>query len=187
MDVPTIDMAKSEAAKQLAIYRHSLHVRHNAEYAAIIKGYSAIVRGRKVIELSKVIAVGGADERGRPRLAVMRADQKRCELRVWEDGSVGFYAKKGRSASLVLRFPSGTVSPAPRSFVFAEAIVPLIPPQHMPAGKLDRYHILWEADWHDAPVDPMLIQHIVGDLWSILAVWDLTPLERAVISRTRAS
>jgi len=32
------------------------------------------------------------------------------------------------------------------------------------------------------PRDPALIRHIRGDLWAVLAVWDLTELERAVLA-----
>jgi len=48
---------------------------------------------------------------------------------------------------------------------------------------LDRFHILWEADWHlDPPQDPALLRRLMGDLWVVLAVWDLTSLERAVLA-----
>jgi hypothetical protein len=33
------------------------------------------------------------------------------------------------------------------------------------------------------PVDPALLRHIRGDLWAVLAVWNLTDLERYVLSQ----
>jgi hypothetical protein len=33
------------------------------------------------------------------------------------------------------------------------------------------------------PRDPALLRHIRGDLWVVLAVWDLTDLERLVLSQ----
>jgi hypothetical protein len=66
------------------------------------------------------------------------------------------------------------------------AIVPTIPPPFRPPHKLSGYHLLFEAEWSQgmplAPGDPALLKHLAGDLYAVLAVWDLTPLERAVLS-----
>jgi hypothetical protein len=43
--------------------------------------------------------------------------------------------------------------------------------------------ILWEAEWQHVPSDPLLLRHITGPLYAVLASWDLTELERAVLSR----
>jgi hypothetical protein len=32
-----------------------------------------------------------------------------------------------------------------------------------------------------AQVNPLLLQHIEGDLWAVLAQWDLTEIERAIL------
>ncbi len=55
-------------------------------------------------------------------------------------------------------------------------------------GQLHDWHILWEVDqWHDrsqtltASRDPYLLKHVGGDLWAVLAEWDLTPLEMAIL------
>ncbi len=55
-----------------------------------------------------------------------------------------------------------------------------------PDCDLSKRVILWEADWQAAPVDPLLLLPIGGDLYAVEAAWDLSPLERAVISGTRA-
>ena len=63
------------------------------------------------------------------------------------------------------------------------AMVPLVPPPLRPAHALRNYHVLWEADWQQAPpADPALLKHIGGDLYAVLAIWDLTELERAVLA-----
>jgi hypothetical protein len=66
--------------------------------------------------------------------------------------------------------------------ITGRALVPLIPPWARPKAKLSNYHILWEADWTDVPVDPALLKHLGGPLYVVLAVWDLTEVERSVLS-----
>lgn len=65
------------------------------------------------------------------------------------------------------------------------AIVPTVPPALRPARSLGSYDILWEVDqWAldpTPPVDPALIRRIGGDLYAVMAVWDLTDLERFVL------
>jgi hypothetical protein len=74
----------------------------------------------------------------------------------------------------------------------AVAIVPSIPATLRPVGTLERFHVLfevekWEIERPRAPRDPALLRHIGGDLYAVLAVWDLTELERAVIAGTRVA
>jgi hypothetical protein len=71
----------------------------------------------------------------------------------------------------------------------ARTVVPLIPPKLRPKPRRLRHcHILWEVEaWAPvAPRDPALLRHIRGDLWAVLAVWDLTELERMVLSQRAA-
>ena len=69
-------------------------------------------------------------------------------------------------------------------------MVPLIPPRFRPSNNdLHRYHILWDVQgaWEaEPPKDPFLLSRIHGDLFAVLAVWDLTELERAVLKGIRA-
>jgi hypothetical protein len=46
-------------------------------------------------------------------------------------------------------------------------------------------HVLWEVErWELVPpTDPALIRHIRGDLWAVLATWDLTEIERHVLAQ----
>jgi hypothetical protein len=44
------------------------------------------------------------------------------------------------------------------------------------------YHVLWDAVWTpEPPIDPLLLKHCGGSLYAIVAAWDLTPLEQAVM------
>lgn len=43
-------------------------------------------------------------------------------------------------------------------------------------------------NWKLPPGDPLLLKHLAGTLYAVLAVWDLTELERAVFGgRMRTS
>lgn len=71
----------------------------------------------------------------------------------------------------------------------AITMAPLVPADVRPAtGQLRDWHVLWEVEaWHDSPQtmtpprDPYLLRYIGGSLWAVLAEWDLTELERAVM------
>lgn len=64
-------------------------------------------------------------------------------------------------------------------------VVPSVPPSLRPRHALGGYDILFEVEeWEidpKVPVDPALLKHMGGDLYAVLAVWDLTDLERLVL------
>jgi len=69
------------------------------------------------------------------------------------------------------------------------AMAPVIPAALRPTHRLENYYLLWEAEWaidHSVPPgDPALLRHVGGDLYAVLAVWDLTPIEQAVLAGRR--
>lgn len=71
-----------------------------------------------------------------------------------------------------------------------KAMAPTIPPPLRPPHHLRNYHLLWEAEWTVGsmipPGDPALLKHLGGDLFAVLAVWDLSPLEKAALAQVRA-
>lgn len=73
------------------------------------------------------------------------------------------------------------------------SMVPIVPPKHRPPGTstLDSYLVLWEVEnwmWSAPPMppgDPALLRRVGGDIYAVLAVWDLTDLERLVLAGRR--
>jgi len=63
-------------------------------------------------------------------------------------------------------------------------MVPLVPVHLRPKRGLANYHVLWEAEWERiVPRDPLLLRQIGrGDMWLVVAQWDLTEVERAALS-----
>lgn len=121
-----------------------------------------------------------------PKLAVCRAHIPQCYVSVDESGRIEYAEVERphhRARHTVRRMAEGTLPRAggwiPRR---ASAMVPIIPPELRPPHALSNYHILWEADWRpEPPVDPALLKHIGGDLYAVLATWNLTEVERAVL------
>ncbi len=72
-----------------------------------------------------------------------------------------------------------------------KAVVPMIPVELRPRESIGDLSILWEAQWTDrgrAPLvkgDPFLLKLIEGDLYSVLATWDISDREIEAIRFAR--
>jgi hypothetical protein len=203
MDLDTITIERDAAAEQLEQYRSIKHP--TEEDKAIVAGLLAAAAGKGLVNLRDVIIAGGVNELGFPRLAVCRSDAEWCYLSVsgsWRTNAerswiIGPYTV---TFSAVQRSrQDGRTSP--RSFHTFRSVpwesaasvdrrlrsqVPMIPPAlRPPVSRLRDFVTLWEVDeWAEAPAppgDPALLRHVTGELYSVEATWDLTPLERAVL------
>ncbi len=168
------------------------------EYEGLMRGYKAIAAGKQVIDLHGTMTTAGLQhDTAYPRLAICRADASKCFVRMGQNGSARFMADSenvySKAKSVLL--PESTFqrytyhyergySNRPQGWrEVASALVPIVPPQLQPErGGLALYHILWDAVWTpEPPRDPLLLRHLSGHLYAILAAWDLSPLERAVM------
>jgi hypothetical protein len=132
----------------------------------------------------------------------MRADQVRSCVEVSANGRAVFRNHHGYHAGRPARttrfeLPVGTFSGwsarwennerilvgRPRGWSEeATAIVPTVPAALRPKASLERFCILWEAIWQrEPPRDPMLLKPLGWPFFAVVAVWDLTELERAVL------
>lgn len=193
MDLTPMTMPEEAAKAAFREYRAAFMAERNRIDGELMRGYKALAEGKQLIRLTETIQAGGADELGRPRLAISRADETEIRFDRWNDGSIQF-APEGRSGYRVtandrsFMLPAGTL-PTVEASTWTDAryaTIPIIPPRLRPPHDLKGYHLLWEAVWHRsrnvrAPRDPALLKRIGGDLFAVLAVWDLTPLEMAVL------
>lgn len=154
----------------------------------VMAAYQKLAQGKLVIKALESVATAGADERGLPKLAIGRADASILRLNKRGDGSATMttsrsFSRRGNSTpTMWFDFPAKTFPGG--GWRNAEAIVPQAPLHLRPKRGMQNYHVLFEADWTKAPpVDPFLLRRLGrGDLWLVLAMWDLTEVERAALA-----
>jgi hypothetical protein len=189
METMQLEVDRTEARRLYRAYKEHVHWSAPID-REIQRTYQLIAQGRVVIKALESIKTAGLNEQGLPKLAIIRADAKQCFFAGMSDGSCTFRPNNGWSS----RRSQRDIDLPRDSFVFkenyprAKAIVPLVPVHLRPKRGIENYHILWEADWQAVPVDPMLLRRIgKGDLWAVVAAWDLTVIEQAALAgRVRA-
>ena len=180
------------------------------EDETLMESYRVMAQGQRIVNVISVLREVGLDATTRlPKLALAGADWAQCFL-LWDAHKQHFqfslnrrnaetkpvYGRRWQEreyAKGCTGFPldlyGGTLeNQAWRKEqnlltlpVFAK--VPAIPSRLRPAGDLSDYHILWEPVWAkpEAPADPILLRHVHGYIYTVLAQWDLTDIERAVL------
>lgn len=197
MDLSTIAMTRDEARAALAEWAGTADA--SPEDEAIAAGYRAIARGYRLLTLTDTIRAGGEDDRHLPRLAVAPVESSLVYLERGTEGTVRYCVSDNHDSRTTKDVSPGGVRVRdvlpPIEWADRQAnhlawghqwkaMVPVVPPRFRRRGWRSS-HVLFEAEWTrhtpPAPVDPALIRHLRGDLWMVLGVWDLTPLERAVL------
>jgi hypothetical protein len=170
-----------KARQKFLEYRHAVQERHNAEDEMLMKGYRALSMGRQVVDIHQTIRQAGVDAFNRPKLAISRADAVKCWFSVSSHGGIfdnDFWKQYHKRSATRIVIPGEFPQVRAKE---CWALLPSIPPPLRPKHELHNYHILWEAKWEGAPIDPALLKHIAGPLYAVVATWDLSELERAVL------
>ena len=153
------------------------------------RAFRAIARRGKIIDIRDSFMRAGWDDAGRPILAIARLSWEEC----W--ATFGFnstrlefsgdrWCNPGRLLCTHVVLPHWPdIRNKPRHVWTGKAVIPIVPPEfkHLIRYSPQNYHILWEADWEDVPIDPALLKHCGGNLYEVLATWDLTAVERAAL------
>lgn len=186
MNVTTITLPLAKAAEKFKEYRNAVRHSHQKEDAELMRGFRVLKNGGKLIDVHDAMKFAGLNEKKQPKLAICRADAQQCWWFGHSNGSAEFamdqhHGWRRVSRDRYVRFPAGTF-PAD-TIDRLKAVVPSIPPRLRPKVAYSKLHILWEAEWETIPTDPMLLRHLSGALYVVLAVWDLSELERAVLKR----
>ena len=188
MEVQRISLDREQAVLLYRDYKKHLHYSTPIDQE-IMRAYQLIAQGKLIIKALDSVVKAGLNEQGFPKLAIARADMASCFCFIGTDGRARLAATEralhysNSARSLVIEFPAGSFTPRKQVWK-AEALSPGIPLNHRPKRGLANYHILWEAEWQRiVPKDPMLLRRIgKGDMWLVLAAWDLTEVERAALA-----
>jgi hypothetical protein len=209
LEESALSMPIEEARDKAKAYRDALMSRRPKLSAPELRAYSdalavfdELSSGHKLIDVGQAIALGGYDEVGRPMLAIARADRRDVRFRWSARHEIEFnshrYPGSGvESPQLALRFATWETQEQPRDAsgwrLSREgwAMVPLVPPEVRPhTGRPRDWFILWEVEaWSlrreqaDVDRDPALLRHVVDDVYAVIAEWDLTDVEMAVLRR----
>jgi hypothetical protein len=189
METQKIDLEPAAAG---ILYREYLAERHFSKPIddEIRRVYREIAKGGVVIRALASIRDAGVNAQGLPKLAIVRAINDECFFYWRYDGSgrlaaTEHYLHSSRpAADMAFDFAPGTFPQATAPWQNFRAIAPLIPIKLRPKKGLEKYHILWEAEWTPvAPADPVLLRRLgVGDMWLVVAAWDLTAVEQAALT-----
>lgn len=176
-----------EARTKYAEYLKAVRSNWTQQDVALKNAYREIMRGNRVLDLAATLRAAGLDPQGRPRLAIIAANHTLCWFSRF--GSSGLFSPResdgwrGRPARGHVSVDLSVWAPGKVIERRCRAVVPTIPPLLRPAHP-DRYWILWEAEWETVPGDPFLLRRLGCGLYMIVAQWDLTPLEQAVLANS---
>lgn len=208
MNVTTITMDPEEAVAKIAAWTQEKHSDQAVVREQCLKGYEALAAGKKLIQLDAAIRGAGFFPNDLPKLAIARADRTQVYFR-WANNKTTVtydahhkapYSAVGRRSPTLIRTIDfqrthdqwHTVGGERRWRLNLEAYsqVPLLPAEQRPyCGQLRDWFILWEVEkWFavrdqvEPDRDPLLLEHVAGQLYAVLAEWELTDLERAVMA-----
>lgn len=170
-------------------------------YAAMAKVHRVVDNSTlPVVDIQEVFQKAGKQANQKPPLAIARADVKYVYYAgwAWEREilkNLHFYGINERPYT-TSNFFTGTKFHFPGYFSDVHVAVnyssnrllaplPVIPPKIRKNYILEEFMLLWEpGDWETMPSpDPALLQHLYGDLYAVVETWDMTELERYVLSR----
>jgi hypothetical protein len=200
MDVSTITMDPADAERRLKEYRRHKHHAADSEYQRAAVAYEQLAKGTPLVILSEAINNAPRDAKGRPRLALARADRRQVMLEwngqrdaVFNSAEPGV-AHRGRWPELVIevRLERGLPDNVSLWSGRGYALVPMVPPDVLGNRAPKTHFILWEVEaWADSRIgaapdrDPYLLRRVADDLFAVVGEWDLTDVERAIMRSRR--
>lgn len=173
--------------------------------------YFHLSQGRKIIDIFEVFKSSSLRENGDPLLGIARADWKKVFLHKERMGAATFSESESQWASdyqnvSCVALPGSTFKDWKMRDVAEDANewqkrnpeiqrailqvkVPKVPAHILPNGSLENYYILFEVEegtWSEKPVppiaaDPYLLKRINANTFVVLAEWDVTPVEQAIM------
>jgi hypothetical protein len=202
MEVEQLAIPKKKAEQEYDTYKQEIRYAKTQFNKDMLSLYAHMKHGGKVIDLWEAMKLAGLNKDGDPKLAITNADSPKVRFtKEWRyqngvevsDGGtfrpLGYSYRTRENHKIVIPkeffpdWPKDAKGNIVRREI--ETITPIVPAKilnPLRSHKLENYHILWEVeDWKLVPKDPMLLKRITPNMFCVLATWDLTKLERAVI------
>lgn len=205
-DVTPIPAIPTEQAKIQHRRYCDLLKTHPSDHAQTLKdAYYALSKGKTIIDIYQAFKTAGKYDNDRPKIAIARAHLPKIVFQRRRKGSGAFWSPEawewfgasqwGEPMNASIALPNSIftewINDKWRRNDFyhetAQTVVPTVPAEFYPKGQLKRYFILWEVEedgWEpvpEPPGDPMLLKRISRNLFTVLAAWDTTELEKAVL------
>ena len=214
MKVNLISIPKEIAKKEYEEYSQAVKSGRKDDYLEEMKQLNKYLsQGKQIINIFNAFQEVGLNHLQQPKLAVCSATAKECFFSKTRNGGGAFRAynndwgvpKAQTKLSVILpektyqdwetvrslnRFSTQRKFNTNIKDAVLSTPVPIIPARLLPPYGLHNYHIIWEVNqWQvrRAPVDPILAKRISKNLFAVLAVWDLSPLEQALVEGRVAS
>lgn len=202
MEVESFKLVKKKATEELMnlreAFKRNLALKNEGALKDMQRVYGYMSHhGGAVVDVPESIKKAGLNADGDPKIAIIRADFKVCHLRKRDRGG---FVMSGFDTQMWHRplkkdgdfaMPQNTFTWKRHEngrWIIGESLktpVPMIPPAILideVKHSLKNYYILWEVEkWDQVPRDPMLLKQLTPNLFGVLATWNLTELERAII------
>jgi hypothetical protein len=208
--VTQITVDREQAQREYEAYREALKTKKDAFIHDLKVAYGHMRHGRAVLDVWHAFQEAGLDANGDPRIAIARADWRTVHFRKFND-QYGWWRdirfqglfsniertphnawSSGKLTDITRddvtvpkgtwKYPAGANGEPDRRLL--ETAVPVVPARFLPDHALSNYYILWEVEkWDNVtpPRDPFLLKRVSPNVFVVLAGWDLTDLERAVL------
>jgi hypothetical protein len=178
MNVQTVVIPKEEALEKLTEFRNIAVSQRRAEDADFRRLYKMASKGHAIIDVQAAFHTTGLNEKNQPLLAMARADWQICYFHRWQrrfSGSRRYRSNGFRIPNNAWNWNLGRGD--------LETPVPFLPPTLRPTDSLTNYWILFEVkDWQEYSADPFLLKRVSGWLYAVIGEWELTDLERSLLS-----
>jgi len=167
--------------------------------------FRAMARGERILNINSVIPKAGLQRANRlpaiaiarPKWKIARISTQHDRLVFSEDRWLSWQYNRGAFREEHFSIPLQLLGDAASELTnavwrknnnfpelsTATALVPAVP-AHLRPDDIDKgdYAILWDPEWkHEAPGDPFLLRHVHESIFTVVAQWDLTPLEKSIL------
>ncbi len=204
----TLVVAKEKAAEEYEVYKAALgnmRTQERAVYADLSRVFYHMKNGRAVIDVHLAIREAGLNRQSLPKIALVRADYDAAFFHRANPGRGYFTGHDGRwlpgpgagpmrtrrqdVAVPVNTWEDWSSDQLRMDRDWWTSPKPLIPPKLLPnRGTLANYYVLWEVKtWErpeevrTVPRDPILMKRLSPNVFVVMADWEVSDVEAAVI------